>query len=159
MHCSMKTYYYFRAQNEPLAAGSVIYKIAVGSSERDDSYLGRWKQICYERGYTFTIWDESVMFYLDYERERVFGDACPVSHRFLLVTMNLRQLSHIYRTCGFAFFEASVKPSKMYFKQMRCLFPAYFFNRIFSKKSQNVPSGTRKYLSRSLRKSEVSVQV
>lgn len=155
----MKTYYYFRAQNAPLSASSVIYKIAVGVSDRDLMSLPRWKQICFDNGYTFMIWDESVKFYLDFERERVFGDSCPVRNRFMLVSMSLTQLIRIYRSCGFSFFESSINPSTMYFQQMRSLFPAYLFNRFFSKKNSKSPIGKRKNLSHSLRQSKNCARV
>lgn len=71
----MKRKFYFHRVNEPLAADSVIYRLWVGESVREQRLLTKIVAWSFEHGATIMSWCEDIDYYLMIERERIFTGA------------------------------------------------------------------------------------
>lgn len=68
----MKRRYYLHRENAPLQSDSVIYSVWVGQSAREQKLLAQLKEWAFDKGATLMLWSEDVVYYIDYESDRVF---------------------------------------------------------------------------------------
>lgn len=127
----MKRYYFFRAENVPMNVRSVVYRVAVGISEREQKAYQYMKSEALEQGFTLIPWDESCDFFLDIEMERVFGSKFLVHPRFQRVEMSILNLKAIYRSIGFQFYEKTITQPANSIRQLLKISPT--FNLVYKK--------------------------
>lgn len=143
----MRHKYYFRSENKPLHANSVVYVVTVGQSERDKKAFQWMKAYAYDNGLTFMRWGEDVDYYLELERESIFPRSGICFNRFKMITLSVQQLRTVARSIGFQFYEKSIYFPRTFFEQMKALNPACF-SKFNQKKIPKVSHREkRKYLS------------
>lgn len=149
----MKSYYYYLRNAESTDPNQVLYKVAVGRSEREQIKLSLLENFALDTGGFLRQVDEDSDFYLFSRSAQLF----PSSRYPMMMWKNVQiNISHLYRmimddTIGH--FERELEMPKSYFFQLSSLLPSYFTPRLHQVSLRPASQSPRKYLSN---KEEVS---
>lgn len=128
----MKRRYYLHRENAPLQSDSVIYSVWIGESAREQKYLARLKEWAFAKGATLMLWSEDVVYYIDYESDRVFPGHGLLDFGFVRADL----------TAADALRHAQADDWDMYEKTL-CM-PNAFFHQVSASEPSRVDGSARK---------------
>lgn len=128
----MKRRYYLHRENAPLQSDSVIYSVWIGESAREQKLLAQLKEWAFAKGATLMLWSEDVVFYIDYESQRVFPGHGLLDFGFVRADL----------TAADALAHAKADDWDMYEKTLSM--PKAFFHQISASEPSRVDGSARK---------------
>lgn len=134
----MKRRYYLHRENAPLQSDSVIYSVWVGESAREQKYLSQLKEWAFSKGATLMLWSEDVVYYIDYESDRVFPGRGLLDFGFVRADL----------TAADALKHAMADDWDMYEKTLSM--PKAFFHQISASEPSRVDGSARKIKNQSV---------
>ena len=132
----MKRKYYFHRVNQPLQADTVIYRLWVGESIREQSLLTRLLAWSFANGATLTSWSEDVDYYIEYESERVFPGSGLLDFGFIQRDITAREALEHIEANDWDIYEKNLPQPKSFFASVRLNSPY----RLNAKKGSIAPS-------------------
>ena len=143
----MKRRYYLHRENAPLQSDSVIYSVWIGESAREQKYLSQLKEWAFTKGATLMLWSEDVVYYIDYESQRVFPGHGLLDFGFVRADLTAAEaLSHA-KADDWDMYEKSLSMPKAFFHQISASEPSRVDGSARKIKSSTVLPEKRKYLS------------
>ena len=143
----MKRRYYLHRENAPLQSDSVIYSVWVGESAREQKYLSQLEEWAFSKGATLMLWSEDVVFYIDYESQRVFPGHGLLDFGFVRADLTAAEaLSHA-KADDWDMYEKSLSMPKAFFHQISASEPSRVDGSARKIKNQSVLPEKRKNLS------------
>lgn len=120
----MKRKFYLHRQNEPLKSDTVIYRVWIGESVREQRILTQLMAWAFETGATLRTWSEDIDMYLLYESERVFNDCSLINFGFIQTDITAAECLKLTQTKNWDIYETNLSTPKAYFDQMITLAPS-----------------------------------
>ena len=120
----MKRKFYLHRQNEPLKSDTVIYRVWIGESVREQRILTQLMAWAFETGATLRTWSEEIDMYLLYESERVFNDCSLINFGFIQTDITATECLKLTQTKNWDIYENNLSTPKAYFDQMITLAPS-----------------------------------
>ena len=143
----MKRHYYLHRENAPLQSDSVIYSVWIGESDREQKYLAQLKEWAFSKGATLMLWSEDVVYYIDYESQRVFPGHGLLDFGFVRADLTAAEaLSHA-KADDWDMYEKSLSMPKAFFHQISASEPSRVDGSARKIKNQSVLPEKRKNLS------------
>ena len=145
----MKRRYYLHRENAPLQSDSVIYSVWVGQSAREQKYLAQLKEWAFAKGATLMLWSEDVVYYIDYESQRIFPGHGLLDFGFVRADLTAAEaLSHA-KADDWDMYEKNLTMPKAFFHQISASEPSRVDGSAGKIKSSTVLPERRKNLSES----------
>ena len=143
----MKRRYYLHRENAPLQSDSVIYSVWVGQSDREQKLLAQLKEWAFAKGATLMLWSEDVVYYIDYESDRVFPGRGLLDFGFVRADLTAVEALKHAKADDWDMYEKNLTMPKAYFHQIACSEPSRIDGSARKIKSPKVLPERRKYLS------------
>lgn len=143
----MKRRYYLHRENAPLQSDSVIYSVWVGQSAREQKLLAQLKEWAFAKGATLMLWSEDVVFYIDYESQRVFPGHGLLDFGFVRADLTAAEALAHAKADDWNMYEKTLSMPKAFFHQISASEPSRVDGSARKIKSQSVLPERRKYLS------------
>lgn len=143
----MKRKFYLHRENEPMKSDTVVYRVWIGESVREQRILTRLMAWAFAQSATFRTWSEDIDFYLQYESERIFGDRGILNFGFVSVDLTASEMLYLVESQNWDIFEKNLTSPKAYFQQMMTLYPGHFLPKDQPQKNPSVLAEKRKNLS------------
>lgn len=145
----MKRRYYLHRENAPLQSDSVIYSVWVGESAREQKFLSQLKEWAFSKGATLMLWSEDVVYYIDYESNRVFQGQGLLDFGFLRADLTAAEALAHAKADDWDIYEKSLSKPKAFFHQISASEPSRVDGSARKIKYSTVLPETRKNLSES----------
>lgn len=145
----MKRRYYLHRENAPLQSDSVIYSVWVGESAREKKYLSQLKEWAFSKGATLMLWSEGVVFYIDYESQRVFPGHGLLDFGFVRADLTAADALKHAKADDWDMYEKTLTMPKAFFHQIATSEPSRVDGSARKIKNQSVLPEKRKNLSES----------
>lgn len=145
----MKRRYYLHRENAPLQSDSVIYSVWVGESAREQKYLSQLKEWAFAKGATLMLWSEDVVFYIDYESDRVFPGHGLLDFGFVRADLTAAEALKHAKANDWDMYEKTLTMPKAFFHQIATSEPSRVDGSAGKIKSPTVLPERRKNLSES----------
>ena len=120
----MKRKFFLHRQNEPLKSDTVIYRVWIGESVKEQRILTQLMAWAFETGATLRTWAEEIDQYLLYESERVFNDCSLLNFGFIQCEITASECLKLAQTKNWDIYENNLSTPKTYFDQMITLAPS-----------------------------------
>ena len=143
----MKRRYYLHRENAPLKSDSVIYSVWVGESAREQKYLSELKEWAFSKGATLMLWSEDVVYYIDYESQRVFPGHGLLDFGFVRADLTAAEAIAHAKADDWDMYEKNLSMPKAFFHQIAASEPSRVDGSARKIKSSTVLPETRKNLS------------
>lgn len=145
----MKRRYYLHRENAPLQSDSVIYSVWVGESAREQKYLAQLKKWAFAKGATLMLWSEDVVYYIDYESQRVFPGHDLLDFGFVRADLTAAEALAHAKADDWDMYEKTLTMPKAFFHQISTSEPSRVDGSARKIKSSTVLPERRKNLSES----------
>lgn len=145
----MKRRYYLHRENAPLQSDSVIYSVWVGESAREQKLLAQLKEWAVAKGATLMLWSEDVVYYIDYESQRVFPGHGLIDFGFLRADLTAAEALAHAKAEDWDMYEKTLSMPKAFFHQISASEPSRVDGSARKIKNSRVLPETRKNLSES----------
>ena len=145
----MKRRYYLHRENAPLQSDSVIYSVWVGESAREQKCLSQLKEWAFSKGATLKLWSEDVVYYIDYESQRVFPGHGLLDFGFVRADLTAAEALAHAKANDWDMYEKSLSMTKAFFHQISASEPSRVDGSARKVKSSTVLPERRKNLSES----------
>lgn len=145
----MKRRYYLHRESAPLQSDSVIYSVWVGQSAREQKYLAQLKEWAFVKGATLMLWSEDVVYYIDYESQRVFPGHGLLDFGFVRADLTAADALKHAKANDWDMYEKTLTMPKAFFHQISASEPSRVDGSAQKIKSSTVLPETRKNLSES----------
>ena len=145
----MKRRYYLHRENAPLQSDSVIYSVWVGESDREQKYLSQLKEWAFSKGATLMLWSEDVVYYIDYESQRVFPGHGLLDFGFVRAELTAADALAHAKANDWDMYEKTLSMPKAFFHQISTSEPSRVDGSARKVKSSTVLPERRKNLSES----------
>lgn len=145
----MKRRYYLHRENAPLQSDSVIYSVWVGQSAREQKYLAQLKEWAFAKGATLILWSEDVVYYIDYESQRVFPGHGLLDFGFVRADLTAAEALAHAKANDWDMYEKTLEMPKAFFHQISASEPSRVDGSARKIKSSTVLPERRKNLSES----------
>lgn len=143
----MKRRYYLHRENAPLQSDSVIYSVWIGESAREQKYLAQLKEWAFAKGATLMLWSEDVVFYIDYESDRVFPGHGLLDFGFVRADLTAADALKHAQADDWDMYEKTLSMPKAFFHQISASEPSRVDGSARKIKSSTVLPERRKNLS------------
>ena len=143
----MKKRYYLHRENAPLQSDSVIYSVWVGESAREQKYLSQLKEWAFSKGATMMLWSDDVVYYIDYESDRVFQGHGLLDFGFVRANLTAAEALAHAKANDWDIYEKNLSMPKAFFHQISASETSRVDGSARKIKSQSVLPERRKYLS------------
>ena len=143
----MKRRYYLHRENAPLQSDSVIYSVWVGESAREQKYLSQLKEWAFSKGATLMLWSEDVVYYIDYESQRVFPGHGLLDFGFVRADLTAADALKHAKANDWDMYEKTLSMPKAFFHQISASEPSRVDGSAGKIKSSKVLPERRKNLS------------
>ena len=143
----MKRRYYLHRENAPLQSDSVIYSVWIGESDREQKYLAKLKEWAFSKGATLMLWSEDVVYYIDYESQRVFPGHGLLDFGFVRADLTAAEALTHAKDDDWDMYEKTLSMPKAFFHQISASEPSRVDGSAGKIKNQSVLPEKRKYLS------------
>lgn len=143
----MKRRYYLHRENAPLQSDSVIYSVWVGQSAREQKYLAQLKEWAFSKGATLMLWSEDVVYYIDYESQRVFPGHGLLDFGFVRADLTAAEALKHAKDDDWDMYEKNLSMPKAFFHQISASEPSRVDGSAGKIKNQSVLPEKRKNLS------------
>ena len=145
----MKRRYYLHRENAPLQSDSVIYSVWIGESDREQKYLSQLKEWAFAKGATLKLWSEDVVYYIDYESQRVFPGHGLLDFGFVRADLTAAEALHHAKAEDWDMYEKTLTMPKAFFHKISASEPSRVDGSARKIKSSTVLPERRKNLSES----------
>ena len=143
----MKRRYYLHRENAPLQSDSVIYSVWIGESAHEQKYLSQLKEWAFSKGATLMLWSEDVVYYIDYESQRVFPGHGLLDFGFVKADLTAADALKHAKADDWDMYEKTLTMQKAFFHQISASEPSRVDGSARKIKSSTVLPETRKNLS------------
>lgn len=143
----MKRKFYLHRENEPMKSDTVVYRVWIGESVREQKILTRLMAWAFAQGATLRTWSEDIDYYLQYESERIFGDNGILNFGFVSVDLTASEMLYLVESQNWDIFEKNITTPKAFFQQMMTLYPGHLLPKDLPRKNPSVLAERRKNLS------------
>lgn len=145
----MKRRYFLHRENAPLQSYSVIYSVWIGESDREQKYLAQLKEWAFAKGATLMPWSEDVVYYIDYESQRVFPGRGLLDFGFVSANLTAAEALAHAKADDWDMYEKTLSMPKAFFHQISASEPSRVDGSARKIKSSTVLPERRKNLSES----------
>lgn len=145
----MKRRYYLHRENAPLQSDSVIYSVWIGKSAREQKLLAQLKEWAFAKGATLMLWSEDVVYYIDYESDRVFPGHGLLDFGFVRADLTAADALKHAKADDWDMYEKTLTVPKAFFHQIATSEPSRVDGSAGKIKSPTVLPEKRKNLSES----------
>ena len=145
----MKRRYYLHRENAPLQSDSVIYSVWIGESAREQKYLSQLKEWAFAKGATLMLWSEDVVYFIDYESQRVFPGHGLLDFGFVTADLTAAEALAHAKADDWDMYEKSLSMPKAFFHQISASEPSRVDGSAQKIQSSTVLPERRKNLSES----------
>lgn len=145
----MKRRYYLHRENAPLQSDSVIYSVWIGESAREQKYLAQLKEWAFTKGATLMLWSEDVVYYIDYESQRVFPGHGLLDFGFVRADLTAAEALKHAQADDWDLYEKTLSMPKAFFHQISASEPSRVDGSARKIKNPRVLPEKRKNLSES----------
>jgi len=149
----MKKYYYYLRDAESTDPNQVLFKVAVGRSEREQIKLSLLENFAIDTGGFLRQVDEDSDFYLLSRAAQIFPSSPYPMIMWKSVLVNVSALYRMIVDDTIGHFERTREMPRAYFFQLSSLLPSFYTPRLHKVSLRPASQRTRKYLSN---KEEVS---
>lgn len=143
----MKRKFFLHRQNEPMKSNTVVYRVWIGESVREQRILTQLMAWAFEQHATLMSWSEDIDFYLLVESERVFNDAGIINFGFSTADLTASEALTLAKSGNWDLHEKTLSASKSFIYQMNTLSPSRLREGGQPARANTVLSSQRKYLS------------
>ena len=120
----MKRKFFLHRQNEPMKSDTVVYRVWIGESVREQRILTKLVAWAFANGATLRTWSEDIDYWLQYEAERVFNDCGILDFGFVSTDLTASEALMLAENKNWDIYENSLSTSKAFFTQMMTLTPS-----------------------------------
>jgi hypothetical protein len=145
----MKRRYYLHRENAPLKSDSVIYSVWIGESAREQKLLAQLKEWAFAKGATLMLWSEDVVYYIDYESQRVFPGNGLLDFGFVRADLTAADALAHAKADDWDMYEKTLSMPKAFFHQISASEPSRVDGSAGKIKNPRVLPERRKNLSES----------
>lgn len=145
----MKKIYVFTRDSEKFTCETVVFKVFVGKSRREQVRASLLECFCNDMGYFWRIQDDDTDFWLESKAAEIRPSSeVPLLH-VKEASVNVCTLYRLIMDGELEAYEANIPVSNSLYKVISICDSKYFAEHIFSAKPSPRPELKRKYLSRS----------
>lgn len=120
----MKRKFFLHRQNEPMKSNTVVYRVWIGESVREQRILTKLVAWAFANGATLRTWSEDIDYWLQHESERVFNDCGILDFGFVSADLTASEALMLAETKNWDIYENSLSTPRAYFSQMITLSPS-----------------------------------
>ena len=120
----MKRKFFLHRQNEPMKSDTVVYRVWIGESVREQRILTKLVAWAFANGATLRTWSEDIDYWLQYEAERVFNDCGILDFGFVSTDLTASEALMLAENKNWDIYENSLSTQKAFFTQMMTLTPS-----------------------------------
>lgn len=120
----MKRKFFLHRQNEPMRSDTVVYRVWIGESVREQRILTQLMSWAFAEGATLRSWSEDIDYYLLLESERVFGEINLCNFGFVSSDLTASECLCLAQTKNWDLYENNLSTPNAYFFQMTSLAPS-----------------------------------
>lgn len=132
----MKRKFFLHRQNEPMTPDTVVYRVWVGESVREQRILTRLMSWAFTQSATLRSWSEDIDYYLDLESERCFPGRGLLDFGFISVDLTAAETLSLAQTNQWDSYEKTLSQPKSFFSAICLNSPA----RVQSDSRKIIPS-------------------
>lgn len=144
----MKRKFFLHRQNEPMKSDTVVYRVWIGESVREQRILTQLMAWAFKTGATLRTWSEDIDYYLLYESDRVFNDCDLLNFGFIQADLTASECLSLAESNNWDLYENNLSTPKAYFTQMITLAPSRLREVSSNTENSYVLTSKRQYLSR-----------
>lgn len=127
----------------------MIYSVWVGESAREQKLLAQLKEWAFAKGATLMLWSEDVIYYIDYESQRVFPGHGLLDFGFVRADLTAAEALAHAKADDWDLYEKTLTMPKAFFHQISTSEPSRVDGSARKIKSSTVLPERRKNLSES----------
>lgn len=142
----MKKKYFLHRENAPFTTDTVVYRLWVGESVREQRMLTRLVAWAFETGATLRSWSEDIDFYLQYESERCFSGRGLLDFGFIQTEITAREALDLVVTKSWDIYEKSLSLPKNLIPSITLNSPSRIFKAAGRENLNSLSAERRKYL-------------
>lgn len=116
----MKRKLFLHRQNEPMTPDTVVYRVWVGESVREQRILTQLMSWAFAQSATLRSWSEDIDYYLDLESERCFPGRGLLDFGFISVDLTAAEALSLANTNQWDSYEKTLPQPKSFFSAI-CL--------------------------------------
>lgn len=120
----MKRKFFLHRQNEPMKSDTVVYRVWIGESVREQRILTKLVAWAFATGATLRTWSEDIDYWLQYEAERVFNDCGILDFGFVSTDLTASEALILAESKTWEIYENNLTTPKSFFTQMITLSPS-----------------------------------
>lgn len=120
----MKRKFFLHRQNAPMSAQTVVYRVWIGESVKEQRILARLMAWAFAHGATLRSWTEDIDFFLIHESDRIFRECDMLNFGFVSTDLTARDCLILAEGNLWESFENNLTTPKAFFFQLSTLFPA-----------------------------------
>lgn len=120
----MKRKFFLHRQNEPMRSDTVIYRVWIGESVREQRILTQLMAWAFAEGATLRTWSEDIDYFLQLESERVFKEINLCNFGFVSSDITAAECLCLAQTKNWDLYENNLSTPKAFFFQMITLAPS-----------------------------------
>lgn len=120
----MKRKFFLHRQNEPMKSDTVVYRVWIGESVREQRILTQLMAWAFAEGATLRTWSEDIDYFLLLESERVFKEVNLCNFGFITSDLTASEALMLAQTKNWDIYENSLSTPKAFFEQMITLAPS-----------------------------------
>lgn len=132
----MKRKFFLHRQNEPMTPDTVVYRVWVGESVREQRILTQLMSWAFAQSATLRSWSEDIDYYLDLESERCFPGRGLLDFGFISVDLTAAEALSLANTSQWDSYEKTLSQPKSFFSAICLNSPA----RVKSDSGKILPS-------------------
>lgn len=120
----MKRKFFLHRQNEPMKSDTVVYRVWIGESVREQRILTQLMAWAFKTGATLRTWSEDIDYFLLYESDRVFKDCSLLNFGFIQTDLTASECLYLIESNNWDLYENNLSTPKAFFTQMITLAPS-----------------------------------
>ena len=120
----MKRKFFLHRQNEPMKSDTVVYRVWIGESVREQRILTQLMAWAFAEGATLRTWSEDIDYFLLLESERVFRESDLCNFGFVSSDLTASECLSLAQTKNWDLYENNLSTPNAYFFQMTTLAPS-----------------------------------
>lgn len=120
----MKRKFFLHRQNEPMKSDTVVYRVWIGESVKEQRILTQLMAWAFAEGATLRTWSEDIDYFLLVESERVFKEVNLCNFGFVTSDLTASDALMLAQTKNWDMYENGLCSQKAFFSQMMALAPS-----------------------------------
>lgn len=120
----MKRKFFLHRQNEPMKSDTVVYRVWIGESVREQRILTQLMAWAFRTGATLRTWSEDIDYFLIHVSERVFNDCDLLNFGFIQTDLTASECLSLTESNNWDLYEKNLSTPKAFFTQMITLSPS-----------------------------------